>query len=112
MTTITRRENRRVPPSAWAILLVIGVVLSVTFAITFGPASITAGGVWSSVLSHLGLGASPLTPLRDGIVWQLRLPRVLTAAAVVGPQRATELFEAAYDEHGRRLARLFASLGE
>jgi uncharacterized phosphosugar-binding protein len=39
-------------------------------------------------------------------------PRVLTAAAVVGPQRATELFEAAYDEHGRRLARLFASLGE
>ncbi|WP_213815783.1 putative F420-0 ABC transporter permease subunit [Glaciihabitans sp. dw_435] len=82
MTTITRRENRRVPPSAWAILLVIGVVLSVTFAITFGPASITAGDVWSSVLSHLGLGASPLTPLRDGIVWQLRLPRVLTAAAV------------------------------
>jgi uncharacterized phosphosugar-binding protein len=38
-------------------------------------------------------------------------PRVLTAASVVGSQRATELFEAAYDEHGRRLARLFASLG-
>lgn len=39
-------------------------------------------------------------------------PRVLTAGAVVGAARATELFEAAYDEHGRRLAKLFASLGE
>jgi uncharacterized phosphosugar-binding protein len=39
-------------------------------------------------------------------------PRVLTAAAVIGATRATELFEAAYDEHGRRLAKLFATLGE
>ena len=38
-------------------------------------------------------------------------PRVLTAAAVVGRERATELFEAAYDEHGRRVAKLFANLG-
>lgn len=38
-------------------------------------------------------------------------PRVLTAGAVVGRHRATELFEAAYDEHGRRLAKLFANLG-
>ncbi len=34
-------------------------------------------------------------------------PKVLTAAAVVGAERATELFEAAYDEHSRRLARLY-----
>jgi uncharacterized phosphosugar-binding protein len=39
-------------------------------------------------------------------------PRVLTAAAVVGSSRAKELFEAAYDEHGRRLARLYATLGQ
>ena len=39
-------------------------------------------------------------------------PRVLTAGAVVGAKRAAELFEAAYDEHGRRLAKLFAKLGE
>lgn len=31
-------------------------------------------------------------------------PHVLTAANVVGPQRAAELFEAAYDEHARCLA--------
>jgi len=38
-------------------------------------------------------------------------PKVLTAGAVVGAQRATELFEAAYDEHGRRLAKYYADLG-
>jgi hypothetical protein len=36
---------------------------------------------------------------------------VLTAAAVVGAAQAKELFEAAYDEHGRRLAKLYATLG-
>jgi uncharacterized phosphosugar-binding protein len=38
-------------------------------------------------------------------------PRVLSSAAVVGAQRATELFESAYDEHARRLARLYENLG-
>jgi uncharacterized phosphosugar-binding protein len=39
-------------------------------------------------------------------------PRVLTAAALVGPQRSAELFESAYDEHARRLAQLYRHLGE
>jgi uncharacterized phosphosugar-binding protein len=38
-------------------------------------------------------------------------PRVLTASALVGEKRSTELFESAYDEHARRLARLYATLG-
>jgi uncharacterized phosphosugar-binding protein len=38
-------------------------------------------------------------------------PRVLTAGAVVGQQRASQLFEEAYDEHGRRMAGLYATLG-
>lgn len=38
-------------------------------------------------------------------------PRVLSAAAVVGPARAAEIFEAAYDEHARRLAVLYQNLG-
>jgi len=40
-----------------------------------------------------------------------RPPRVLTAAALVGPERAEALFESAYDEHARRLARLYEKLG-
>jgi len=38
-------------------------------------------------------------------------PKVLTAGALVGREKATELFEAAYDEHARRLAKLYANLG-
>jgi uncharacterized phosphosugar-binding protein len=38
-------------------------------------------------------------------------PRVLSAAAVVGSEKATTLFEEAYDEHARRLARLYQNLG-
>lgn len=40
-----------------------------------------------------------------------RPPKVLSGSAVVGAQRAVELFEAAYDEHGRRLAKLYEKLG-
>ena len=39
-------------------------------------------------------------------------PKVLTAAAVVGAKRAKELFEAAYDEHAHRLAKLYTDVGE
>ena len=39
------------------------------------------------------------------------VPPVLTAGALVGAERATELFEAAYDEHARRMAKLYEHLG-
>jgi len=38
-------------------------------------------------------------------------PKVLSGAAVVGPERAVELFESAYDEHARRLAKLYENMG-
>jgi uncharacterized phosphosugar-binding protein len=38
-------------------------------------------------------------------------PLVLTAGAVIGSERATALFEAAYDEHARRMAVLYAGVG-
>ena len=37
-------------------------------------------------------------------------PKVLSGAAVVGAERAKELFESAYDEHARRLAKLYDTL--
>ncbi|WP_138994497.1 sugar isomerase domain-containing protein [Larkinella sp. C7] len=39
-------------------------------------------------------------------------PKVLTATALVGAERATELFESAYDEHAHRLAKLYAEVGK
>lgn len=38
-------------------------------------------------------------------------PKVLTAACVVGTEKATALFEAAYDEHAHRLAELYKNAG-
>ncbi|WNZ06994.1 iron chelate uptake ABC transporter family permease subunit [Streptomyces sp. 11x1] len=54
--------------------------LSVALAITIGPADIDVVDVWSTVVAHLGWGHTELTPIRDGIVWNLRLPRTLLAA--------------------------------
>ncbi|MEU0659481.1 MULTISPECIES: FecCD family ABC transporter permease [Streptomyces] len=53
---------------------------SVALAITIGPADIGVTDVWSVVASHLGGDATGLSPIRDGIVWNLRLPRTLLAA--------------------------------
>lgn len=59
------------------------LILSAIAAVTFGPADITAPEVWSVILHHFGLiPDSPVSNLRDAIVWELRLPRVLTAMAV------------------------------
>jgi len=38
-------------------------------------------------------------------------PKVLTAGAVVGAKRATELFQAAYDEHAHRISRMYKQVG-
>lgn len=67
---------------AAAVVLVGALLASIAIAVTIGPADIRVPDVIASVLSHLGLGTTPLTELRDGIIWELRMPRVLTAAAV------------------------------
>src|SRR5438552_8924759 len=37
-------------------------------------------------------------------------PKVLSGAALLGAKRAAEIFESAYDEHARRLAKLYAQV--
>ncbi|WP_372440442.1 FecCD family ABC transporter permease [Prauserella cavernicola] len=58
----------------------VALALSIALAITFGPANIEVGEVWSAVVARLGIGESGLSAIRDGIVWNLRLPRTLLAA--------------------------------
>ncbi|MGL4631276.1 MAG: sugar isomerase domain-containing protein [Leadbetterella sp.] len=38
-------------------------------------------------------------------------PKVLTAGAVVGTEKATQLFQAAYDEHAHRISRMYEKVG-
>ncbi|MEU9592263.1 iron chelate uptake ABC transporter family permease subunit [Streptomyces sp. NPDC048193] len=56
------------------------LLASIAAAVTIGPADISAGDVWAAAAAHLGLGESTLAPLRDSIVWNLRMPRTLLAA--------------------------------
>ncbi|MFE0136583.1 FecCD family ABC transporter permease [Streptomyces sp. NPDC059037] len=56
------------------------LALSIAVAVTIGPAAISVPDVFSAVVAHLGGGETGLTPLRDGIVWNLRMPRTLLAA--------------------------------
>lgn len=70
----------RVGVAAGILALALAASLVVTVAI--GPADLTPAEVWRSLLAHLGFGESTLSPVRDAIVWELRMPRVITAAAV------------------------------
>ncbi|MBO9589195.1 MAG: iron chelate uptake ABC transporter family permease subunit [Devosia sp.] len=59
------------------------LLASATIAVTFGPADISPTEVWTTILHHLGLvPESPVSRLRDAIVWDLRLPRVIAAMGV------------------------------
>ncbi|WEJ34247.1 putative F420-0 ABC transporter permease subunit [Devosia sp. SD17-2] len=63
--------------------LCVVLVCSALIAVTLGPAEISPGEVWTIVLHHLGiLPESPVSRLRDAIVWELRLPRVLVACGI------------------------------
>ncbi|GGU83547.1 iron complex transport system permease protein [Streptomyces cavourensis] len=74
---------RRVGAPLQALLWTGGLallLLSTAVAVTIGPARISVPDVWSAVASHLGFGTSELSPIRDGIIWNLRMPRTLLAA--------------------------------
>lgn len=77
-----RRGRTAVRAGSWTAALLVALGLSVVLSVTFGPAQISPSEAWGSILSHLGIGEASLSPLRDGIVWELRMPRVLAAGAV------------------------------
>lgn len=89
-SAIAATATHRIPVRRRGALLGAGlgatVLISVLAAVTLGPADLSVGEVLRSLGIHLGfgdaLGLEPLTGLRDAIVWELRVPRVLTAGAV------------------------------
>ncbi|MFI9208472.1 FecCD family ABC transporter permease [Streptomyces sp. NPDC053253] len=68
------------PAALWVLAGLAVLCASIAVAITIGPADIRVAEVRSVVTAHLTGGASELSPIRDGIVWNLRLPRTLLAA--------------------------------
>ncbi|RMB85140.1 iron ABC transporter permease [Streptomyces shenzhenensis] len=86
MTTATTRAGGRrgVLSRSTLVLVCCGVLLpvSVLVAVGTGSADIPPLAVARTVGAHLGAPWEALPPLRDSIVWNLRLPRVLLAALV------------------------------
>ncbi|MEV6139661.1 iron chelate uptake ABC transporter family permease subunit [Nocardia sp. NPDC051990] len=56
------------------------LVASIAIALTIGPANLSVGEVYAIVGEHLGFGEAHVSRIKDGIVWELRLPRTLLAA--------------------------------
>ncbi len=69
-------------PVVVGIVVAVMLLASIAAAVTIGAADLAVVDVIRAIGAHLGVGTNPLDTLRDGIVWELRLPRVLTAAAV------------------------------
>ena len=77
----------RPPLPALVVVGLAALIATVLVTVAIGPADIAVADVARSVAGHLGLagagtGAGGAPRLLDAIVWDLRLPRVLTAAAV------------------------------
>jgi iron complex transport system permease protein len=79
------REKR----SFTAAVVTLGIVLlaSIVVAVSLGQAGLPIGAVWDVLAHHLGMGesathATGAGAVQDAIVWNLRLPRVLTAVIV------------------------------
>ncbi len=82
-----------------------------------GDAMVTIPGLETPVAPGSTVGGCLLAnaikaSVADRLTRAGRPPTVLTAGCLVGQERATELFEAAYDEHAHRMARLFATVGK
>lgn len=84
-TSVTTAATDQHGARSLTAVLVVGVLAlgaSALVAVTIGAADLSPREVAGSVAAHLGWGTSPLRPLPDSVVWSLRLPRVLLAAAV------------------------------
>ncbi|HWJ98411.1 MAG TPA: iron ABC transporter permease, partial [Acidimicrobiales bacterium] len=75
-------RSRREAPILLSVVALAGLLLlTVVVATGVGAVGIARSNVLSTVVHHLGLGSGPdaAGPV-DGIVWNLRLPRILMAA--------------------------------
>ncbi|KQY04507.1 iron ABC transporter permease [Mycobacterium sp. Root135] len=73
--------RRRVPLAVVWPAGVILLLVSIAVATTIGPSDLGPADAYAAVLERLGGPRSQLTMLQQSIVWDLRLPRALLAAA-------------------------------
>ncbi|WP_406402591.1 iron ABC transporter permease [Streptomyces sp. NBC_00879] len=77
------RAGRSAPAQAGLFLIAAAVlVASVAASVRIGTTDVGWTDLARVLGTHLSLGAEPLPPLVDSLIWDLRLPRVLMAALV------------------------------
>ncbi|MCV7228184.1 FecCD family ABC transporter permease [Mycolicibacterium komossense] len=75
---LTRRHPS--PTVVWPVGVVL-LLISIGVATTIGPSDLGPRDAYAAVLERLGGPRSQLTMLQQNIIWELRLPRALLAAA-------------------------------
>jgi iron complex transport system permease protein len=75
----TRRRDR-VPLSIVLIACAVLLLVAMTLGVAIGSVPLSPRAVWQVIVDHLS--GHPNNSVTDEIVWQIRLPRVLLAAAV------------------------------
>ncbi|GAB3585861.1 iron chelate uptake ABC transporter family permease subunit [Leifsonia lichenia] len=81
LATRRRLSTRAVPPLI-AVALLTATPFVVLLAICNGPAGISPAVALEVIGRHLGLVSGQPDALADGIVWGLRMPRIVAAGAV------------------------------
>ena len=82
-----------------------------------GDAMVQIDGIESPIApgSTVG-GAMIVNALKAEIALRLqkleKMPSVLTASCIVGRERSREMFQSAYDQHARRIAKLYENVGQ
>jgi iron complex transport system permease protein len=72
-------------PRSWGVGSLVFLVAALGVGLGVGAVGISPIAIVESALGHLGFHVdSPLSPVEDAIVWQLRAPRVALAALVGG----------------------------
>ncbi|MFV0462061.1 MAG: putative F420-0 ABC transporter permease subunit [Nostocoides sp.] len=77
-----RPRGRAIAPLATGIVLAVVLLGSVALTVTIGIADLSPAQVWGTVAAHVRGTDLPLPPIHDAVVWQLRIPRALTAVTV------------------------------
>lgn len=75
-------RRHRLPLPIFLVGCAILLVVTATLGVSLGSVSLSLGAVWHVIVDHVA--GHPKGTVADEIVWQIRLPRVLLAAAVGG----------------------------
>lgn len=79
-----REQLRTLPLPVVVAVLAVGLLVTLTLAVTIGPVELSMTMVWQIAFAKLTGGTGDWSIAQENIVWMLRFPRVLLAAVVGG----------------------------